>query len=163
MTPIIDDLRELCTMPVAKSGLACVSAWALQMVGHPESAAASLFVLMLMDLFLGLMKAWKQESFQGRRLTRGAFKFFRYWLAVAVFVLADEPLKKAFPGMPLSLRDTFIAYLAINEAFSCIEKLAFFGMPVPEPFLRRLRNYRDDCLHGWDGHERRNNTTDNEQ
>lgn len=163
MTPIFDDLRELCTMPVAKAGLACVSTWALQMVGHPDSAAIWLFLLMIMDLMLGLFKAWKQENFKGKRLTRGAFKFFRYWLAVAVFVMTDEALKKAFPGLPVSIRDTFIAYLAINEAFSCVEKLAFFGMPVPEPFLRRLRNYRDDCLNGWDGHERRNNTRDNEQ
>ena len=49
-----------------------------------------------------------------------------------------------------------IAYLAINEAFSCVDHLAFFGMPVPEAFLRRLRNYRGACLAGeWAGPERR--------
>lgn len=163
MTPLLDDLRELCTMPVAKSALACASTWALQMVGHPDSAAIWLCYLLIMDLALGLAKAWRQENIQKEKLKRGAFKFFRYWIAVSVFVMADNALKKAFPELPVSIRDTFIAYLAINEAFSCVEKLAFFGMPVPEPFLRRLRNYRDDCLNGWDGHERRNNTRDNEQ
>ena len=75
---------------------------------------------------------------------------------VAVFVMVDSAVKQAFPYVPVSLRDTFIAYLSINEAFSCIDHLAFFGMPVPEAFLKRLRKYRDECLAGrWAGPERR--------
>lgn len=147
---LLDDLRELCSMPAVKGGLAFVWTWMLALAGHPESAAVWLFSLMIMDLALGLGQAWKKGSLKGRRLTRGAFKFFRYWLAVAVFVMADAAIVKAFPGMPVSLRDTFIAYLSINEALSCVEKLAFFGMPVPDSFLKRLRHYRDDCLSGRD-------------
>ena len=153
MNSFIEDLRELCQMSALKGLLAFGSTWGLTMVGHPESAAVWLLSLMVMDLVLGLARAWREGSLKGKRLTGGAFKFFRYWLAVSVFVMADAALIKAFPGMPVNLRDTFIAYLAINEAFSCIEKLAFFGMPIPEPFLKRLRNYREDCLHGWEEHE----------
>lgn len=156
MQPIIDNLRELFQMPTLKAGLAFCASWALEMVGHPESAAMLLFSLLLCDLALGMARAWRTNTFRGARITRGAFKFFRYWLAVAVFVLADGTMKKAFPMLPVSISDTFIAYLAINEAFSCVDHLAFFGMPVPEAFLKRLRNYREACLAGnWNGIERR--------
>jgi len=140
---IIDDAQELANMPVLKAAFAALWCWCLEMVGHPESAARWLMYLMLIDLVLGLSRAWSLGSFKGRKLTNGAFKFFRYWLAVAVFVMVDASIAKAFPGMPLSLRDTFIAYLSINEAFSCIDHLAHFGMPIPEAFVVRLRGYRD--------------------
>lgn len=157
MQPLLEDLQELATMPVFKAILAALWCWVLEMAGHPESAARWLFWLMIADLLLGFAQAWKQNDIRGAKLKSGAFKFFRYWCAVAVFVMADAALVKAFPGMPVSLGDTFIAYLAINEAFSCIDHLAFFGMPVPEGFLKRLRNYRDAAIAGkWDGIDRRN-------
>lgn len=157
MQSTLENLHELVQMPGLKASLALVASWALQMVGHPDSAAALLFSLLLCDLALGMARAWKTDHFQGQRITRGAFKFFRYWLAVAVFVMADGTIKKALPAMPVSISDTFIAYLAINEALSCVDHLAFFGMPVPDTFLKRLRKYRDHCLAGqWDGTERRN-------
>ena len=143
-------------MPGLKALLAFCGSWALTMVGHPDSAAMLLFSLLLCDLALGASRAWKTHNFRGARITRGAFKFFRYWLAVAVFVMVDAVMKKAFPYAPVSLRDTFIAYLAINEAFSCVDHLAFFGMPVPEAFLNRLHDYRASCLSGQlSGHDRR--------
>lgn len=159
MQSTLENLRELYQMPTLKTVLAFCAAWALDMVGHPDSAAMILFSLLLCDLALGIARAWKTDTFRGARITRGAFKFFRYWLAVAVFVMVDAAIKKAFPFVPVSLRDTFIAYLAINEAFSCIEHLAFFGMPVPREFLKRLRHYREACLAGqWSGKERRDAT-----
>lgn len=155
MAALIEDVRELAQMPTLKALLAVLSSWALEMVGHPDSAARWLLYLMLFDLALGLARGWRTEI-KGEKLKNGAFKFFRYWIAVAVFVMADAAIKKAFPHLPVSIRDTFIAYLAINEAFSCVDHLAFFGMPIPKPFLDRLRNYRDDCLNGeWTGEERR--------
>ena len=152
----LDNLHELVQMPGLKAVLAFCASCALELVGHPDSAAMWLFMLLICDLALGVARAWKTDSFRGARITRGAFKFFRYWLAVAVFVMVDLTIKQAFPYVPVSLRDTFIAYLAINEAFSCIDHMAFFGMPIPEAFLKRLRKYRDECLTGkWGGTERR--------
>lgn len=146
ISPWLEELRELANMGTLKAVLAVSGTWLLEMVGHPDSAARWLFYLMLADLALGLMRAWSEGSFKSGKLKSGAFKFFRYWVAVAVFVMADAAIKRAFPGLPVSLRDTFIAYLAINEAFSCVDHLAYFDMPVPEPFLRRLRHYREATL-----------------
>lgn len=156
MQPTLDNLRELIQMPGLKASLALAASWALQMVGHPDSAAALLFSLLICDLTLGFCRAWKADTLRGSRIVQGAFKFFRYWIAVAVFVMADGTIKKAIPGLPVSISDAFIAYLAVNEALSCVDHLAFFGMPVPEAFLKRLRKFRDDCLsEQWDGVDRR--------
>ena len=152
----IDNIRELLNLCAIKGFLAGFSAWGLSMVGHPDSAAVMLFYLLICDLALGISRSWKSDTFRGSRIVKGAFKFFRYWLVVAVFVLVDGAVTKAFPYIPVSICDAFIAYLAINEAFSCVDHLAFFGMPVPEAFLNRLRNYREACLAGkWTGEDRR--------
>ena len=152
----IDNLRELCFMPGVKTALAFCASGILTLVGHPGSAALWLLALLICDLLLGTTRAWKTGVWRGWRITQGAFKFFRYWIAVVVFGMVDETIKQAFPYLPVSLRDTFIAYLAINETFSCVDHLAFFGMPVPEQFLLRLRGYREACLAGkWGGEERR--------
>lgn len=148
MHSTLENLRELCQMPTLKAALALLASWAARMVGHPDSAALLLFWLLLFDFALGLGRAWRVGDIRARRLRQGAFKFFRYWLAVAVFVMADGSVKKALPISPLSLSDAFIAYLAVNEAFSCVDHLAFFGMPVPEALLSRLRRYRDAALSG---------------
>ena len=158
MMRIFGDYHELGIMPEVKGVLALILAWTLDMVGHPESAVISLFYLMLADLALGFFRAWRSTGIIGRRIVRGAFKFFRYWMAIAVFVWVDQAMFKAFPPMPISLHDAFIAYLAINEAFSCVDHLAFFGMPVPSAFLKRLHHYRDTVTAGpgdWNGEERR--------
>ncbi|MCL1888897.1 MAG: phage holin family protein [Desulfovibrionaceae bacterium] len=159
MMRIFGDYHELGIMPEIKGALALASIWLLDMTGYPESAAIWLFYLMLADLALGFIRAWKSRAIIGRRILRGAFKFFRYWMAVAVFVWVDAAIFKALPSLPISLRDAFIAYLAINEAFSCVDHLAFFGMPVPDAFLKRLHHYRDTVTAGpgeWNGEERRN-------
>lgn len=157
MEILFPNFKELLTLAWFKGALAALMAFALEMAGHPESAARWLFWLMLADLLLGLSRAWGgEEGFRAVKIRRGAWKFFRYWLAVAVFVMADAAIKKALPFHAVSLRDCFIAYLAVNEAFSCVDHLAFFGMPVPEPLLKRMREYRNDCVTGqWDGVNRR--------
>ena len=154
-------LEELTRMPVLKAALAAVTSFVLTAVGHPESAAKWLLGLMLTDLCLGLMRAWVGEGFRAAKLSKGAKKFFFYWVAVAIFSMTSAALPKQF-GM--LLRDGFIGYLAVNEALSCVVHLSFFGFPVPEPFLRRLKGYRDACANGeWNGEERREEGKSQEQ
>lgn len=156
MNDFLNDLRELATMPTLKGVLALLYTLFLHTIGYPGSAADSLVILMLCDLALGFGKAWQLNNVRGAKLKCGAFKFFRYWLAVAVFVEVDIAILKALPATPISISHCFIAYLATNEAFSCLDHLAFFGVPIPESFLSRLRQYRDHALAGkWDGEERR--------
>ena len=157
LNAILDPLRELFQMPTLKAALAFCASWALEMVGHPETAAVSLLTLLLADLALGAARAWKQRSFRGKRLVRGAFKFGGYWVAIALFLKADQAMAKAIPAFDVDLTNFFIAYLALNELGSCLEHLAYFGLPMPEAVKTRLGKYRD-ALTGsgrWSGEERR--------
>ena len=150
---IVDELGIMYGM---KGALAAVWTFAATAVGHPESAAKWLFLLMVADFALGFSRAWKSHDIRASKLKNGCFKFFWYWLSIAVFMWVDSAVRSAVPFVPVSLRDLFIAYLAINEAFSCIDHLAFFHVPVPKPFIRRLRRYRHEILSApLDGVERR--------
>ena len=141
---ITDNIAELADGWTLKTGLSAFFVLIQKSVGMPDSAAGVLFILLMADLFLGIARALKTDTFEGRKIVKGAWKFFRYWMAIAVFVMTDDCLAKAFPVIEIPLSDAFIAYLAINEAFSCLDHLAFFHMPVPPIFLRKLRRYRHE-------------------
>jgi phage-related holin len=139
-------------MSSIKAALAFCASWALEMAGHPETAALSLLSLLMADLALGVIRSWRQQTFRGKRLVVGAFKFFRYWVAIALFVTADQALEKAIPGFDVNLSNFFIAYLSMNELGSCLEHLAYFGLPMPDPMKQRLQKYRE-VLSGQDKSE----------
>lgn len=141
---ITDNIAELADGWTLKAGLSAFFVLVQKSVGMPDSAAGVLFILLMADLFLGIARALKTDTFEGRKIVKGAWKFFRYWMAIAIFVMTDDCLAKAFPVIEIPLSDAFIAYLAINEAFSCLDHLAFFHMPVPPIFLKKLRRYRHE-------------------
>lgn len=147
---ITDNLAELADGWELKGGLSLFFVLLQKSVGMPDSAAGMLFALLAADLFLGIARALKTDTFDGRKIIKGAWKFFRYWMAIAVFVMTDDCLAKAFTAIDIPLSDAFIAYLAINEAFSCLDHLAFFNIPVPPVFLRKLRRYRREIEHNGD-------------
>lgn len=144
---ITDNIAELADGWTLKAGLSAFFVLVQKSVGMPDSAAGVLFILLMADLFLGIARALKTDTFEGRKIVKGAWKFFRYWMAIAIFVMTDDCLAKAFPVIEIPLSDAFIAYLAINEAFSCLDHLAFFSIPVPPIFLKKLRRYRREIEH----------------
>lgn len=144
--------NELTLMPFLKGVLALALTFLAKMVGHPGSAAKWLFALMVMDFVLGFSRAWRLKTIQAVKLRSGAFKFFWYWVAISIFVMADAAIQPAIPVATV-FRDSFIAYLAVNEALSCIDHLAYFHVPVPKSFLTRLRRFRHEL-------DRRNNSKD---
>jgi toxin secretion/phage lysis holin len=139
----MNNLHELQVAVAVKGILAAVWGFMLQLTGYPETAFSSLICLMLFDLALGLVRAWKQKNFCGKKLVKGAFKFLQYVIAVAIFYQADLTLDKAEIGFDINLTNYFIAYLALNELGSCMEHLAFLGIPMPEAIKERLRKYRE--------------------
>ena len=93
-------VNELGTMYGLKSALAAVWAFIAGAVGHPDSAAKWLVMLMLADFALGFFRAWKCRDIRAGKLKSGAFKFFWYWLTVAVFMWVDEAVRIAVPLVP---------------------------------------------------------------
>lgn len=80
-------------------------------------------------------RAWVLNRISGRKMRAGAGKMFFYAVAV------EHAVRQS--GIPFPVRDFFLAFLCINEALSCMEHLAFFGVPFPRRLRERLRKYRD--------------------
>lgn len=137
-------LQELVACPTLKALCAAVCSFSLQAVGHPDSAFLFLFYLMMADYLLGFVRAWKSNNIRRDKMIRGAYKFLFNWVSVALLVLVDKSLGKAFRmgALPYELQDFYIAYLCIGEFFSCSAHLTFFGVRFPQAFMRKLDHYR---------------------
>jgi toxin secretion/phage lysis holin len=161
---MIENVTEMAREFISWAGLKVVVAggitFALELVGYPESAILWLFYLMVADFILGFSRAWKNGTPNRRKFYKGIGKFLFYGVSVALLVFVDRSLSVAFKAdyLPYELQDFYIAYLCIGEFVSCAGHLAFFGMPFPASFLRRLEQYRQRIEgEGWDGKERRQN------
>lgn len=141
MQAVMDRINDL-DFNFLKAVVAVIWAWILDSVGYPGSAITWLIMLCLFDFALGFIRALASSNVSGAKLRRGATKCVWYMCAVFIFGYVDNAVGIALP-LPVSIRDLFIAYLAVNEALSCVDHLAFFRVPIPEAFLKRLRRYRD--------------------
>lgn len=145
ITVLTEQLRELGTWPGVKSTLSFFFIWILEMAGHPGVPFIVLFYLMLFDLALGLIRAWRTVGLKQARLTKGAMKFFWYWLAVVIMGHVDVFILPHLPSwVPFGVQYALTAYLAVNEGLSCADHLTFFGVPLPARLIGNLRNYRDN-------------------
>lgn len=125
-----------------KALLALAWSFILTSVGYPETAVIALLYLFIADFFLGFVRAWKSCNLCGSKIRAGAYKFVAYWASIAIFVQADIILVNAFP-FNVSLVNLLIAYLGVNEALSCLAHLQYFGLPVPECFVKQLKKYKE--------------------
>lgn len=111
------------------------------MLGGVATLVVVLFLLLACDFLLGFCRAWVLDRISGRKMRAGAGKMFFYAVAVLVMAAVEHAVRQS--GVPFPVRDFFIAFLCINEALSCMEHLAFFGVPFPRKLRGRLRKYRD--------------------
>lgn len=125
-----------------KALLALTWSFILTSVGYPETAIVALLYLFIADFFLGFFRAWKSCSLCGDKIRAGAYKFVAYWVSIAIFIQADKTLLNTFL-LDVSLTNLLIAYFGVNEAISCLTHLQYFGLPVPEYFVRRLKKYKE--------------------
>ena len=111
------------------------------MLGGVSALVVILFLLLCCDFLLGFCRAWVLDRISGRKMRAGVCKMFFYFVAVLVMAAVEHAVRQS--GVPFPVRDFFIAFLCINEALSCMEHLAFFGVPFPHKLRGRLRKYRD--------------------
>ena len=111
------------------------------MLGGVATLVVVLFLLLACDFLLGFCRAWVLDRISGRKMRAGAGKMFFYAVAVLVMAAVEHAVRQS--GVPFPVRDFFIAFLCINEAWSCMEHLVFFGVLFPRKLRGRLRKYRD--------------------
>ncbi|MBD8896212.1 phage holin family protein [Desulfovibrio desulfuricans] len=127
-----------------KSAVSAVCTVFAGMFGGVTVLALLLALLLACDYLLGFSRAWSCGSVSAKKARGGAYKIVFYALAVFVVAAVEHAFRSC--GIPLPIRNFFIAFLCANEALSCLDHLSFFGVPVPSGIRARLRSYRDKIL-----------------
>ncbi|WP_156921684.1 phage holin family protein [Desulfovibrio inopinatus] len=115
----------------------------LSTAGGFDGAMNVLITLMCFDFALGFLRAWSANRISGLKIKGGVLKFLFYFAAIAVAYQLDQAQAQCINSTWFAVRDLMCMYLSVNEALSCLEHLAFFGVPLPDKLLSRLRTYRD--------------------
>ncbi len=136
--------NQLMQESLFKGVAASISTVIVEMFGGAATLATVLFLLLCCDYILGFCRAWSCHTINSRRAREGLMKMVFY--AITIFVAAAAEHAARTVGAPLPIRDFILAYLCINEALSCFNHLAFFGVPVPSRIRERLHQYRDKIM-----------------
>jgi len=104
-----------------------------------------LYILMGIDLGLGVWKGVSFQSFSSKRLRMGLGKIILY----AIGIVAVRLLEQQIHAPNTMLTDTLIIFLSITELISIIETLVLLGVPIPsEKIIKMITdNIKIDGIH----------------
>jgi len=136
--------QELLGDFASKAAAATVTTSLCVWVGGRDGLVESLFYLVCIDFALGVAHGWRVGRLSKSKFLYGLAKFLLYFLTLVCASLLDAACNvKAAALFHVDFRGFLILYLCFNEAISIFGHLHFFGVPLPEWLLRRLRDYRD--------------------
>lgn len=103
-------------------------------------------ILMVIDLWLGLLCAWLVNDVSLGKLRRGAMKFFAYYLSMFLVGLINGYISSSL-GIVLPIQNLYVTYLIATEAVSIMGHCSMLGMPFPPLFQKIINGYRDKVEH----------------
>lgn len=114
-------------MKAIKIGFSSCSTVFFYLLGGFDSAIKCLLLVMVIDYFTGIIKAWKNKKLSSEIGAKGIAKKVYMLCLVALSVIVDEVMGKT--GI---IRNLMIYYIIANEGLSIIENGAEFGFPIPD-------------------------------
>lgn len=96
--------------------------------------------LMFTDLFAGIVVAWKTNTFETRKLSRGVAKFFAYYLSMLLVNIVNT-YASASLGITFPIQNLYVTYLIATEAISVMNHCSTLGMPFPPLFSKIIKRY----------------------
>ena len=115
---------------LCKAAAAMAGGWILYGLGGLDNALISLLVLMVLDYFTGLLKAWCVGKLSSATGFRGIAK-----KVMGLSVVALAFIIQKLTGGAFALREVVILFFIANESLSILENAAQAGLPIP-PKLR---------------------------
>lgn len=94
-----------------------------------------LILLMTLDIFTGLTKAWKEQNLWSRK---SMFGFARKILVFVVIILAN--VVDQILGLGGAVTYGAVIFYIVNEGLSIIENLAKIGVLVPDGLAEKLKS-----------------------
>ncbi len=137
-------MRENGWKAVAVTATAAVSAYLEQAV----VPLAVLVVVMVLDYFTGMAKAWESGTLSSRVGLQGIVKKVGYLVIVAVAMVVDWVIRSGLYQVGLPYELPFLVclmvavWLIINECISILENVAAIGAPVPAWLLKLMRRLK---------------------
>lgn len=101
-----------------------------------QLALAALFVLIVMDFFLGVAASrYSKEVIRSAKIARTAIKFTVYFTLIAAARVTEHALPFLF------LDETVTGFLAATELLSILENTGRLGFAVPSKLVELLGQY----------------------
>ena len=97
-------------------------------------------VLMVIDIIVGILNAWKSKTIKSSKLRDGIVHKFDELIIIIVALFLQFTL-----GLPREIPVFSATYIIIMELISILENLAKSGVKVPEWVTKRLANVLEDA------------------
>lgn len=110
----------------------------------------ALVSFIIIDVVTGLLKAWKNGDLSSAKSREGVIHKVSELIALVAGFAMDLVLPRIIMELTGKQIDfkifglTIAAYLILTEILSIIENLSQTGVMMPEPVVKRLRDYKDD-------------------
>jgi len=141
---ILSRLATEINMPILKMSIAFAGA----ILAPVQYNVQILFILVVLDLFVGVWKALRQHNFSSRRLRMGVGKIILYLVAIFAIRLVEQQF-----GTQTTIASRFlITFLSVTELVSLCESMIALGVPIPAVIIQylgaglRLDNFSSDKI-----------------
>ncbi len=124
----------------AKALLGGLIGYILWALGGWDALLELLFLVILLDVALGIVRAFLLGKLSFRALRNGLFRKVGYFVLVSLAVVFD---RLAFHDVPAA-RTVVACYLIATDALSVLEHLGGLGVPFPESLRRVLERMREN-------------------
>ena len=98
------------------------------------------FILIVIDLVSGFIKAWVKKEFASSTFYMGGVKKIGILLIVALATQLDTLMV----GETVVFRVAAITYYIANEGFSILENWGALGLPLPKQLKNALAKLKED-------------------
>lgn len=97
-------------------------------------------VLMVIDIIVGILNAWKSKAIKSSKLRDGIVHKFDELIIIIVALFLQFTL-----GLPREIPVFSATYIIIMELISILENLSKSGVKVPEWVTKRLANVLEEA------------------
>lgn len=124
-----------------KAIYAIIGTISISLFGEKTLFYEVLFILVIVDTILGVLKASKGSEISSNRAKGVIYKLFLYYL----LIIATHQITRIDENLYI-LEQFVVLFLACTELLSIIENLNILGVPIPYYVSKKLKNYLKDKI-----------------
>ena len=119
--------------------LSVLATFFTSLIGGWDAIIEALVMLIVLDIFTGILKAFLNHDFSSSKMRRGFVTKIGYFIVIIIANKIDEIMPTSEPF----LRTIAVWFYIFVDSSSIIENLALMGVPIPQAIIDRLAVLRD--------------------